>query len=222
MAAMSGLAASSRRASIACVRPDRSSDCSRVLSVLNTLISAPATNVWPAPMRTTASTFESADARATASSTASHTPGPSAFTGGLSIVRTATRCLVSYRTGLDITALARRSLWRRRLRKRARVDYHAPHELRVLRQSEGPRAATRRVHERTRLPKRAGLSPTDCRGRPLAADADRRGVEGQGAGGRPVEPVSPGERVRRRPEQHGICPARRDHGPLSRVCAGSL
>jgi hypothetical protein len=66
-------------------------DCARVLSSLKMLMSAPATNVVPAPISTMASAAASAAARATASSTASQTPCPSALTGGLSMVKTATR-----------------------------------------------------------------------------------------------------------------------------------
>src|SRR5438132_408218 len=56
IAATTGFGQSSMRVSSACVPPDRSSDCSRVLSIAKILMSAPAMNVVPAPTSTTAST----------------------------------------------------------------------------------------------------------------------------------------------------------------------
>ena len=48
---------------------------------------------------------------------------------------------------------------------------------------------------------------------PLAAGADHRGAEAEGARRRAVEPVPAGERPRRRADQPGIRAAVRDHGP---------
>src|SRR5208337_2989397 len=56
----------------------------------NSLMSAPATKVRPAPMTTAASTAESAFISSIAVPMASGTPGLRAFTGGLSMVMTAT------------------------------------------------------------------------------------------------------------------------------------
>src|SRR4051812_12934452 len=61
-------------------------------------MSAPAIKLRPAPISTIALTFESALPRSTASMIPSRTPGPSAFTGGLSTVITATPSCTSYRT----------------------------------------------------------------------------------------------------------------------------
>ncbi len=72
------------------------------------------------------------------------------------------------------------------------------------------------------LSERSGVPRADRRRRSLAADADRRGAETESERGRPVEPVSAGKRVRRRTDEHGVRAALRDHGPLARVCAGSV
>src|SRR5208283_4071248 len=74
----------------------RSSSGSRLLRgapeviLPNSLMSAPATNVRPAPITTAALTAASRLISSIAAQIPSGTPGPSAFTGGLSIVMTAT------------------------------------------------------------------------------------------------------------------------------------
>src|SRR5262245_41398013 len=70
-----------------------------------------------------ASTAGSLSARATAWSTASHTPSASAFTGGLSMVRTATRSCTAYRTKSDIGAVFLMSFDEDARRRPARVDF---------------------------------------------------------------------------------------------------
>ena len=75
---------------------------------------------------------------------------------------------------------------------------------------------------RARLPERARVPPPDRRRRSLAADRDRRGAQAQGARRRPVEPVSAGERVRRRADQRRVRAALRDHGPRARLRTGSV
>ena len=96
----------------------------------------------------------------------------------------------------------------------ARLDYHALHAFRPFRQSQRrSQRAARRVHGRAHLSERGDVPPPDRRGRPLAADGDRRGAEAEGARRRAVEPVSARERVRRRPDQPRVRAALRDHGP---------
>ncbi len=55
----------------------------------NSVMSAPATKARPAPMSTTAAMLGSASAVSSAALSATRSAWPSAFTGGLSIVRTA-------------------------------------------------------------------------------------------------------------------------------------
>ena len=185
--------------SSACVPADRASDCSRVFSVSKILMSAPAMNVVPAPISTIASTAGvGAGARDRVVDRLQHA-GPSALTGGLSMVMTATRSRVSARTSCDMRAL----------------QYHALRGLRVLAEGGGSAPACRRIHGAARLSERGALPRRDRRRRPLAADADRRGAEGEGARGRAVEPVPAGERVRRRAHQPRVRAALRDHGPLA-------
>ena len=71
------------------------------------------------------------------------------------------------------------------------------------------------LHGRARLSERADVSIADRRRRSLAADADRRGAEAEGARRGPVESVSAGKRLRRRADQHRVRAALRDHGPLA-------
>src|SRR5437773_2621546 len=105
MAATSGLVASSTRFSSACVFADRDNESSQVFKTSNTLMSAPAMKVVPAPMSTMAWAAGSATPRATACSICSQTAGASAFTGGLSIVTTATPSFTWYRTRSDMDTL---------------------------------------------------------------------------------------------------------------------
>src|SRR5262245_44861822 len=81
---------------------ERSNDISRERTVSKYRISAPAMNVVPAPMRTTARAAGSAAARMMAASIPSGTPGLSALTGGLSTVTTATSFWISYRMRSDM------------------------------------------------------------------------------------------------------------------------
>src|SRR5262245_45006189 len=108
------------RRSSACVPPERDSESSGVFNVSNTLMSAPAMNVEPAPINTMASALASAFARAMASSMPVHTAGLKALTGGLSMVMTATRSVTSYR----ITSAIRGEL------------YHVKHETTKARNHE--------------------------------------------------------------------------------------
>ena len=77
---------------------DCASDCSRVVMVLKILMSAPATNVSPAPTSTTRPDRRGRQSlvRPRPRSLRAR-PEPSAFTGGLSIVMTATPSPTSYR-----------------------------------------------------------------------------------------------------------------------------
>ena len=70
-------------------------DCSRVFSCLKMLMSAPAMNVVPAPIRTMASAPRIAAGALDGVADAFGNAGPRAFTGGLSTVTTATRSRTS-------------------------------------------------------------------------------------------------------------------------------
>ncbi len=96
-----GLLQSSMRASSGCMSHAASRSPHAARSRL--LISAPATNVLPAPMNTIADTASSRSAASKAWTMASGTPGLSALTGGLSTAMTATVSLMVVVTGLDMT-----------------------------------------------------------------------------------------------------------------------
>src|SRR4029079_1647574 len=88
-------------------------------------------------------------------------------------------------------------------------------------ESEGPAGAAYGVHGRAYLSERTPLPRGSRRGRPLAADEGCRGAEGEGAGGRPVEPLPPRVEARRRTHEPGVRAALRDHGART-VRPGSL
>ena len=149
-------------------RRDRSSDCSRVFSVAKTLMSAPAMNVVPAPMRTMASTAGSSAARATASS--SRLPDGWTQRVDRRVVDRDDGDAVDAFVADEIGIRHRDRLPTDRMNE-GRVHYHAPCCLRFPRRPKRTAAAAGRVHGRAHLSERGGVPPAEGRRRSLAADA---------------------------------------------------
>ncbi len=86
--------------------------------------------------------------------------------------------------------------------------------LRIFGPHEEAESRDRSVHGGLRLSERGDLLPAARRGRyALEAGADPGGIEGEGEGGRAVEPVPAGKRAWRRADQSRIRALVRDHGP---------